>query len=69
MAATGLPVSAAGVARAYAAWLDTLVVDERDAPLVPEIETLGVRALAAPTLMTGREAETALARTILGCLA
>ncbi len=65
MAASGLPVSAAGVARAYAPWLDLLVVDERDANLVPEIAALGVRALPAPTLMTSRETETALARRAL----
>ncbi len=69
MAASGLPVSAVGVARAYAPWLDVLVVDERDADLVPEIAALGVRAVPAPTLMTSREAEGALARRVLACLA
>jgi LPPG:FO 2-phospho-L-lactate transferase len=62
MAMAGLPVSAAGVARAYAGWLDVLVADERDRALVPEIEALGPRAAATDTLMTGRAAETALAR-------
>ena len=69
MAAAGLPVSAVGVAQAYAPWLDLLVVDERDADLLPAIAAVGARAVAAPTLMTGREAETALARRILACLA
>jgi LPPG:FO 2-phospho-L-lactate transferase len=68
MAVAGLPVSAAGVARAYARWLDILVIDERDHDLAPEIAALGVRAVATPTLMTGREAETALARRVLECL-
>jgi LPPG:FO 2-phospho-L-lactate transferase len=68
MAAAGLSVSASGVARAYAPWLDVLVVDERDGDLIPEIAALGVRALAAPTLMTDREAETALARRLLECV-
>ena len=65
MAMAGLPVSAAGVARAYAGWLDVLVADERDRALVPEIEALGPRAATADTLMTGRAAETALARHLL----
>jgi LPPG:FO 2-phospho-L-lactate transferase len=68
IAVAGLPVSAAGVARAYARWLDILVIDERDHDLAPEIAALGVRAVATPTLMTGREAETALARRVLECL-
>lgn len=69
MAASGLPVSAVGVARAYAPWLDLLIVDERDADLVPAVAAAGARAVAAPTLMTSREAETALARRILASLA
>jgi LPPG:FO 2-phospho-L-lactate transferase len=68
MAVSGLPVSAVGIARAYTRWLDILVIDERDRDLTPEIAALGVRAVAAPTLMTGREAETALARRVLECL-
>jgi LPPG:FO 2-phospho-L-lactate transferase len=68
MAVAGLPVSAAGVARAYARWLDILVIDERDHDLAPAIAALGVRAVATRTLMTGREAETALARRVLECL-
>jgi LPPG:FO 2-phospho-L-lactate transferase len=68
MAVSGLPVSAVGIARAYTRWLDILVIDERDHDLAPEIAALGVRAVATPTLMTGREAETALARRVLECL-
>ena len=68
MASAGLPVSAAGVARAYADWLDVLVFDERDRALAPEIERAGVRPVAAPTIMSGREAEVALARRVLDAL-
>ena len=68
MAMAGLPVSAAGVARAYAAWLDILVADERDRALAPEIEAAGPRAAMTDTLMTGRAAETALARHLLSLL-
>jgi LPPG:FO 2-phospho-L-lactate transferase len=53
------------VARAYAAWLDMLVADERDRALGPEIEALGPRAAVTDTLMTSRAAETALARHLL----
>ena len=37
MAISGLPVSAAGVARAYASWLDLLVFDERDRAQAPDV--------------------------------
>jgi LPPG:FO 2-phospho-L-lactate transferase len=69
MASAGLPVSAAGVARAYVGWLDRLVLDERDRGLAAEIEALGVRAVAAPTLMSSREAEITLARHVLDAAA
>jgi len=68
MAMAGLPVSAAGVAHGYAAWLDILVADERDRALAPEIEAAGPRAAMTDTLMTGRAAETALARHLLSLL-
>jgi LPPG:FO 2-phospho-L-lactate transferase len=68
MAMAGLPVSATGVAQAYAAWLDVLIVDERDRGLAAEIGALGVQAVPAPTLMTDRAAETALARRVLECV-
>jgi LPPG:FO 2-phospho-L-lactate transferase len=68
MASAGLPVSAAGVARAYADWLDVLIFDERDHALAPEIERTGVRPVAAPTIMSSREAEADLARRVLDSL-
>src|SRR5262245_27187246 len=68
MAACGLPVSAAGVARAYAPWLNALVVDERAPGAVAAVEAAGVEALVAATMMTGRAAETALARRVLEAL-
>jgi LPPG:FO 2-phospho-L-lactate transferase len=68
MASAGLPVSAAGVARAYADWLDVLILDERDHALAPEIERTGVRPVAAPTIMSSREAEADLARRVLDSL-
>ena len=65
MASAGLPVSAAGVARAYAAWLDRLVFDEQDRRLAAEIEALGVTPVVAPTMMSTPEAEITLARYVL----
>jgi LPPG:FO 2-phospho-L-lactate transferase len=68
MAAAGLPVSAAGVARAYADWLDVLIFDEQDRGLAPDVARAGVRPVAVPTIMSSREAEVELARRILDAL-
>ena len=68
MAAAGLPVSATGVARAYGGWLDVLVFDEQDRALAPEIRDAGAFPVAAPTMMSSREAEAALARHVLAAL-
>jgi LPPG:FO 2-phospho-L-lactate transferase len=68
MAARGLPVSAEGVARAYAPWLDVLVVDDRDAGRIPAVERAGVTAVAAPIIMGGPDDETALARRVLALI-
>lgn len=69
MAAKGLPVSALGVAQFYGAWLDALVLDRQDEGLVPDLATLGIRAVIAETIMTDRRAEEALARRVLEALA
>jgi LPPG:FO 2-phospho-L-lactate transferase len=65
MAACGLSVSPAGVARAYARWLDVLVFDERDERQTPAVLELGVSAVTAPIIMAKREDEVALARRTL----
>ena len=69
MAASGLPVSVAGVARAYAPWLDALVIDERDRAAVHAVRAAGAAAVVADTMMTSRATETALARAVLGAIA
>ncbi len=69
MASRGLPVSAAGLARAYAPWLDVLILDERDRQAIPEILALGVSPVTAQIIMATREDEIALARRVLECLA
>lgn len=68
MASAGLPVSAVGVARAYAGWLDLLVFDDQDRALAPDLEALGIAPVSAPTIMGSREAEVALARRVLEAL-
>ena len=68
MASVGLPVSAVGVARVYAGWLDLLVFDDRDRALDPELRALGITPVPAQTIMSSREAEVALARRVLATL-
>ena len=65
MASAGLAVSPAGVAQAYGPWLDRLVFDEQDRALAGEIRALDVTPVPAPTMMSSREAEIALARHVL----
>lgn len=62
----GLPVSVAGVAQAYAEFVDALVVDERDRESADEIEALGIRAVCARTIMDSDAAKSELARVALG---
>ncbi len=65
----GLPVSITGVARAYAGFLDVLVVDERDGRSGSEVEALGIRAVCARTIMDSDSAKAGLARVALGSAA
>lgn len=53
MSALGIEPTAVGVARAYAAFLGVLVIDEIDRELVPAVEATGVRAVVARTIMHG----------------
>jgi LPPG:FO 2-phospho-L-lactate transferase len=69
MVACGLEVSAAGVASAYAPWLDILLADTQDAALASRIGTGGARPIFTDTVMRGRDGEIALARKTLEALA
>jgi LPPG:FO 2-phospho-L-lactate transferase len=69
MRAVGLPVSVLGVARAYAPWLDVLLVDPRDAGHAAALAEAGVAAVAAEVVMTGRASEETLARRVLDAAA
>ena len=68
MASLGMTPTAAGVAQAYADFLDVLVIDEEDRALVPEVEAAGVRAAVAQTIMRGTPEKRALAEAVLGAV-
>jgi len=61
----GFESSVVGVARWYARWMGTLVVDEADAALAAAVEAEGVRCVVCPTVMSSVERSAALARTVL----
>lgn len=61
----GHEASVVGVARLYAPLAATLVVDEADAGLADAVEAEGIRAVVAPSVMTGRAEAAALARAVL----
>jgi LPPG:FO 2-phospho-L-lactate transferase len=65
MKTQGLAVSAAGVAQAYAGFLDVLIVDERDAAEKPAVEKLGVELRTARTVMKSDVDKAELAWTAL----
>jgi LPPG:FO 2-phospho-L-lactate transferase len=58
--------SVVGVARLYAPFAATLVVDDADAGLASAVEEAGMRCVVAPTVMSGPAQAAALARTVLG---
>jgi LPPG:FO 2-phospho-L-lactate transferase len=68
MRARGLPVSATGVARAYAPWLRTLVLDQADAAQAVPISQLGITPVVTDTIMMDRAREADLARAVLELL-
>jgi LPPG:FO 2-phospho-L-lactate transferase len=65
MAARGLPVSPLGVARAYAPWLDVLLIDAGDENLAGDLAKAGVKAVAGNILMTDTASEAALGQRVL----
>jgi LPPG:FO 2-phospho-L-lactate transferase len=58
--------SALGVARLYAGWVGTLIVDEADAALAHDIEALGVRCVVTDTVMSDPARAASLAKVVLG---
>lgn len=65
MASQRLPVSIAGIAQAYADFLDVLVVDRRDAENAEELRKRGFRVHSTPTLMRSSLEKAALAKAVL----
>jgi LPPG:FO 2-phospho-L-lactate transferase len=61
----GFESSVVGVAKWYASWVGTLVIDEADADLAPAVEALGVRCVVTPTVMSSVEVAARLSRTVL----
>ncbi len=59
--------SVVGVARRYAPFVGTLVVDEADADRAGAVEAEGVRCVVAATIMSGPAESAALARVTLAC--
>jgi len=69
MRARGLPVSPVGVARAYAPWLDALVVEPGDRTFEPALRAARVTPLYASIVMTDLQSEAALAAAVLAARA
>ncbi|HZO30109.1 MAG TPA: 2-phospho-L-lactate transferase [Chloroflexota bacterium] len=65
MRGLGMEVSAVGVARAYADFLDVLVIDQQDADLAAGVEAEGVRAVVTDTIMRTLDVKRALAQVAL----
>jgi LPPG:FO 2-phospho-L-lactate transferase len=65
MQAHGLPSSIAGVAKAYADFLDVLVCDMRDARAADALRKNGLRVQCAQTIMRSAEDKAALAREVI----
>ena len=64
----GHEASVVGVARLYAPFAGTLVIDEADADRVAEVEAEGLRCVVTPTVMRTPETAAALARTTLAAV-
>ena len=65
MRGLGMEVSAVGVARAYADFLDVLVIDQQDAHLAAGVEAEGVKAVVTDTIMRTLDVKRALAQVTL----
>jgi LPPG:FO 2-phospho-L-lactate transferase len=65
LASLGHESSALGVARLYADWVDTFVIDTVDADLAPAIEALGLGVVVTDTIMADDEARAGVAGDVL----
>ena len=65
MAELGTEPSVVGVARLYAPWVSTLVIDQADEALARQVEAEGVRCVVVPTVMDSPDTAAALARVVI----
>ena len=65
MAELGTEASVVGVAKLYAPWAATLVVDTADAARAADVEAEGVRCIVTPTVMGSPERAADLARAVV----
>ncbi len=65
LAELGHESSVVGVARLYAEWVGTLVIDEHAAGLADAVEAEGVHAVVAPAVMSSSEVAASLAAAVL----
>ena len=65
LAELGMEPTVVGVARLYAPFCGTLVIDEQDAANAAEIRELGMRCVVTDTIMRTQEVSAALGRTTL----
>jgi LPPG:FO 2-phospho-L-lactate transferase len=65
MAELGTEPSVVGVARLYAPWVGTLVIDVADASHAGAVEAEGVRCVVTPTVMRTPDLAAALARAVV----
>jgi LPPG:FO 2-phospho-L-lactate transferase len=65
MAELGTESSVVGVARLYAPWAGTLVIDSADAARAAEVEAEGVRCIVTPTVMSSPGLAADLARVVV----
>jgi len=65
LAASGVEISASGVAGLYRDFCDTFVVDASDSDEMSKVEALGMSAVALDTLMTDHDASQRLAGNLL----
>jgi LPPG:FO 2-phospho-L-lactate transferase len=68
MKSMGMQVSAAAVAELYQDFLDVFILDRVDQSQAPRVESLGMRAVVANTIMTGVAQKKVLAKVVLQTL-
>jgi len=68
MAAQGLPVSIAGVAKAYGDFLDVLIADLQDERTARQVQRPGLQVHCANTIMKTGDDKVKLARTVMALL-